>query len=134
MKSVAAHTVLLIKLVRYRVHICIIGHGLMERGVKYSHLRYLWQQLFHRLYTEQIGGIVQGGQLAQVPDALDHFVIHHAGLREKLAAVSDSMTYGLYLLKRLQDSVLRVSKKLQNRLDTFRMVGDGLGDHQLVLA
>ena len=94
----------------------------------------MWQQLFHRLYTEQIGGIVQRRQLAQVPDALDHFVIHHAGLREKLAAVGDSMTYGLYLLKRLQDSVLRVRKKFQNRLYTFCMIGNGLGDDQLVLA
>ena len=44
------------------------------------------------------------------------------------------MTYGLYLLKRLQDSVFRVRKKFQNRLYTFRMIGNGLGDDQLVLA
>ena len=86
----------------------------MERCIEHRHLRHLGQQLLHGLYAEQIGGIVQGGQFAQAPDALHHLVINHAGFREQLAAVGDPVTYGLYLVERLQDSVPGIRQKPQD--------------------
>ena len=106
----------------------------MEGCVEDCDLGHCGQEGLDGTDTEEVGGIVQGSQLAEALDALNHLVVYQAGLGEELAAVSHAVTYGLNLVQGLEHTALGVCKQLEHGLDALGMVGHGLVDYNFILA
>ena len=121
-EAVAADLVLLIVLVRDRVHIVRLRHSLMERSIKYGNHRYVrTHNLAAGLNTNQVGRIVQRCERYAVLDRLEHLFGDDNAVREELAAVYHAVTDCVDLAHRGDNTLFRIEQHVDDRLDRFLM-------------
>ena len=73
-EAIATNAVLLVQLVRNGIHECLGRHGLMEGGVKHTHLGQARHQFLHGIHALQVGGIMQRGQVRTLLKGLQHLI------------------------------------------------------------
>ncbi|MOA03072.1 hypothetical protein D3C78_1225560 [compost metagenome] len=91
MEAVAAHAVFLVEEVRHRVAVGVLGHALVEGGVEHADLRQAGEQGHGGFDADQVGRVVQRGQLGVGADALEHLLADQAGGGEVFAAMHHAM-------------------------------------------
>ncbi len=128
MEAIAAHAVLLIEFVGDGIHIGLGGHGLVESGIEDAHLRQTGHEFLHGIHALQVGGVVQGSQVADGLEGLKHLVGEQHALVELLAAVHHAMTHGIDFLQVLDDTNLGVSQQREDELHALGMLGDVVHD------
>ena len=92
MEAVAPRFVLLIEAVRDGIQIGSRRHRLMECGVEDRDMGDFRKLLHRSLDSDQVGGIVQGSQLAAVFDSLNHIRINPHAVFERLSSMHDAVT------------------------------------------
>src|SRR4030095_1228273 len=104
-KTIAAHLVSSIELIRNRVEISALGEGLMKCSIKYGNL---WEtrteQLARGLNALYVCGIVQRCKLDAIFNAAKHLVRNKDGVRESFASVHHSMSDGIYISDTVNDA------------------------------
>ena len=123
-ETIATYTILLIKLVRNGIHIGIVGHGLMEGGIKHAHLRQSWHQLLNCVHTLQVGWVMQGSQVRALLKHLQHLVGQDNRLIELLATMHHAVTYSVNLIEALDNTYFWVSEQRENKLHALSMLRD----------
>ena len=128
METVATHTILLIEFIGDGIHIGLGRHGLMEGGVEHPHLGQTGHQFAHSLHTLEVGGVVEGSQVAACLKYLEHLVGEQHALVELLATMHHTVTYGVNLLQVFDDTNLRIGEQTENELHTLGVFGDIVHD------
>src|SRR6516162_578995 len=91
-ESVTADLLLLVVTVRDGIHIRMLRHSLVKRGIEHRDLRSLRsEQFLCCLNALKINGIVQRSQLNAVLDSLQYVVIDKRRVFESLASVHHPM-------------------------------------------
>ena len=121
--TVAAHAVFRIILVGQGVHICLRLHGLMECRIEGDDLRHVRKHMRDRMYTEQVGGIVQGREIAADLYLLQHVVVDERTSREEVRTLYDTVSYGLDIVEASEHTVPGINEGLQQELHSDLMVG-----------
>ena len=78
-EAVAADTVFLVIFVRKRIHIRIVGHRLMEPGIKNSNLRNIAHDLLAGVDSGEVVGVMQRSELAAFLNRADNVFIYDNG-------------------------------------------------------
>ena len=121
-EAVAADLVLLIILIRNRIHVVRLRHGLVERGIKHGdHRNIRAHDLTASLNTDQVGRVVQRRERHAVLDRLEHLLGDDHAVGEELAAVYDAVADCIDLAHRGDDALFRVEQHVDDRLDRFLM-------------
>ena len=92
MKAVAPRFVFLIEAVWDGIQIGSVRHRLMERGVEDRDMGDFRKLLHRSLDSDQVGGIVQGSQLAAVFDSLNYIRINPHAVFERLSPMDNPMS------------------------------------------
>ena len=111
METIAAHTVLLVQLVGNGIHISLGRHGLVEGGVEHADLGQTRYQLLHSVDTLQVGRVVQWSQVRALLEGLQYLVGEYYRLVELLAAMHHTVSYGINLVKTLDDTNFGVGEQ-----------------------
>jgi len=74
-------------------------HGLVEGGIENSHLVGMGQQFFNSIYTQQVGWVVQRGQLGQLPDVILDTIVNQYTFLVIFTSLCHAVSYGLNLGK-----------------------------------
>ena len=98
----------------------------MEGGVEDRDHRHPGQGRLGGADAGEVGGVVQGGEVAHLLDALDDVVVDEGGGVVLLAAVDDAVADGLDFLDVLDDPVLLVYQSVKDELHADLVVGDVL--------
>ena len=125
MCAVTTDGMFLINLVGDTVHERLLGHGLMECGIKYKNLRGVGHNLKATLNALNMCTGVQGSQIAAKLKLFHNILGQQHGFREECATVDDSVTDSLDLVHALDTAVIGIKKSLYNTLHGNRVVGDG---------
>ena len=132
-EAVAADAVLLIVLVGDGVHVSLRGHGGVESRIKHSDVGLiLAKDLVGGLDTQDGGGVVQGGQGAQVMDGLDDLRGDQATFLELLAAVDHAVADGVDLGNAVNDLALAGGHLLHDLGECLGVGGEDGGRGGLV--
>ena len=118
-EAVAADLILFVVLVGQSIHISILGHGLVETGVKYGYLRNAGHNFLASADTGQVVGVVERAKLAALFNCLDYLFVDDNGAGELFTAVENSVSYRTDLGKLGDHTVLGVGQSLnydRNRL------------------
>ena len=121
-EAVAPDHVVRVILIRQGIHIGPPGHGLMEGGVEHGHLGHAGHGLLTGLDALEVGGIVEGAQGDDRPDAFLHGLVHDGGGGELLAAMEDAVAHGADLAHILHDPDLRIGEGMEHQPDRVAVV------------
>ena len=91
-EAVLSDAVLFVKLIGESVHICIVGHCLVEAGVKYGNLRNV-HNLFASLNTFKVSRVMERTEFKAFSDGFFHFFGNENGSRELFSTVENSVSY-----------------------------------------
>ena len=127
-ETITADTVFLIQLVRNGIHVRIIGHGLVESRIEYTHLRDAGQQLADSLDTFQVSRVVQRSQVGIGFPLLEHLVRQQHTFR-KFPTMHNAVAYGIKFVQRRQCSNFRIDQYFKYQLDTLVVRRNGRFDH-----
>ena len=83
----------------------------MESGIKDTDLRQTRHRFLDSIDTLQVGWVVQRSQVRALFEGLQHLVSEDNALIELLTAVHHTVTYGVNLVKTLDDTNLRVGQQ-----------------------
>ena len=122
-ETVTADFILVVIIHRKGIHISLLGHGLMESGIKNCDHGSVGHQSLAGINTDQVGGVVQRSKVGDFLDCLDDFVIDQYGGSELLAAMDDTMADCTDLVERLKDACFLVGQCLKYQADCFIVVG-----------
>ena len=131
-EAVATNSILLVQLIRQRIHVRIVGHRLMESRIEHSHLRHARQRLLYRINTFQVSGVMQRSQLGALHNHLLHLRRDNHRLVELLAAVHHAVPHCLYLFQVFDAANLLVHQRVQNQLNTHRVLRHLFLDNHLL--
>ncbi len=123
-EAVAADLVLLVQLVGQAVQVGGRGHGLVERGVEDGHLLHVREHRLRLADADEVGRVVQGGQLHVLLDRLQHVVVDDDRGGVLLAAVHHPVPDTRDLLKAAERSLVRVRERLAHHLHGRLVVRD----------
>ena len=124
--------IFLVQLVRYGIEVCIVGHCAVESIVEYCYLWHMRHQGINGAYATQVSGIVYRSKVAKALDTVLNFLCHDAALLEEVTTLHYTMANGIYLVKALQCSELRVEQALEHEVDAFLVVGHVVHDNLLL--
>ena len=94
----------------------------MEGGVKGHDLRNIRKDGLDGVDAQDMGRIVERGEIRADFDLLHHVVIDEFALGEILSSLNYAVADSLNVVKRLKDSCLRVDESLKDELHTLGMV------------
>ena len=121
MEAVFSDAVLFVKLIGESIHICIVGHCLMEACVKNSYLRNV-HNLFASLDTFKVCRVVKRTEFEALFNGFFHFFGYKNRSRELFGTVENSVTYRTDFVHRFDNAVLCVNKSIQYKLNCFAVV------------
>ena len=98
-RSVAADMIIGIIIIRKRVHVSVVRHGLMECGVEHYHLRGLGKHLGDGVDAEKVRRIVERREVAADLDLLQHIVIYQAAAIEEIRTLHDTVAYRIHIVE-----------------------------------
>ena len=78
------------------------------------------------MYTEQVGGIVQGRDIAADLYLLQYVVVNERTSGEEVRTLYDTVSYGLDVVEAAEHTVPGIDESLQQELHSDLMVGYGL--------
>ena len=125
MEAVAADAVVLVILIGNGVHVCLTGHGLMERGVEHCDHGNVAHNGLAGVDTGDVGGIVQGSEGDALFERGHDCVINADGACKLLAAVNHAVTDSVDLLHGGNNAVLRAGQLVNDSRDSLGMSGHG---------
>ena len=123
MKTITAHVVFCVQLVRNCIEIGIIRHCRVECIVKHNHLRGCWHQGVYSPKSFQVPCIVYRCKVAKTLYTVFHFLCYDATLFKQVATLHDTVTHCIYFVKAFDGSILRTEQGLKHEVHTFLMVG-----------
>ena len=94
----------------------------MESRVEGHHLRNRREHLRNGVDTQQVGGIVQRGEVAADADLLDDIVIDQGTAAEEIGTLHDPVTDRIDIVKRLQHARLRIHQGVQDEFHALCVV------------
>ena len=97
-EAVLTNFIVLIVLVRNRVHVRVIGHGRMERRVEHGNLRRVRHSLHARLDTHNVCRHMERTEVDVAFDKFKRFVVDTCAFFKNNAAVEHSVTDRRYFL------------------------------------
>ena len=121
-EAVAADAVLLIVLIGQRIHICVVGHGLVEAGVEHSYLGHAGHHSLASADTGQVVRIVERTKFAALFDGCNNIFVHDHGTGELLTTVENAMSYCGDFRQGLDHTVLGRYEGVQNQLNSLFVV------------
>ena len=124
-KTVTAHLVSFVILIRQSIQVCIVRHCRMERCIECGYLRNTRQQFGHRPDTKQIGRVMKRGYFAACLNLLFRIGIHEDTVGKKFASVGYPVAYRLYLLHGRNHPVVSIKQFLENTGYCDFMIGYG---------
>ena len=116
METIATDAVLLVQFVGDGIHISLWRHRLVESCVEHAHVRQARHQLLHGIHALQVGRVVQRRQVRALFEGFQHLVGQEHALVELLAAMHHAVTYGINLVKTLDDTNLGVGQQREDEL------------------
>ena len=116
METVAAYTILAVKLIGQCIHIGVVGHGLVEGCVEHSYLWNVGQQGCNGVNTLYVCGIVQGRQVVACAEGFHDFGGEKHAFVELLTAVYHAVSYGIQLVQAVEYGVVSCGEYLENPL------------------
>ena len=96
----------------------------MECRIKGNHLRHRWKNRLHSPDSKKVGRIVERSEIAAYLNLLHHILIDKGTCREELTAVHNPVSYGLNVIERLENTVLRICKRVKNEFHSDLVVRD----------
>ena len=132
METIAANTVLLVKLIGKSIHEGVVGHCLVESSIKDTHLRDIGQQSLHSIHALDIGGVMQGSQVVAGSKSLHHLGGKQHRLVETLASVHHAVAYGTQFIEVGEHSILALCEHLEDKLHAGSVLLDGTHDAMLL--
>ena len=127
--SVTAHAIFLIILVRKCVHIGGRCHSLVEGGIEDNCLRHIREHFLHCAYSQNVGRVVERGEVAADSDFLHHVLIYENGVLKEIRTLHDTVTDSVDFLEIADYPDLRVGKDTEHKLHTEGMVRYRLHPH-----
>ena len=134
MEAVTTYTILGVELVRYCVHKGVIGHRLVESGIKHANLRNIGQNGLDSTHTLQVSGVMERSQVVASDKGIKHLLGQEHRLTELLTAMHHTVAYGVNLIQTLDSTIFSAGQRLQNKLYTHSMFGDILLQNLLLTA
>ena len=125
MEAIAANLILLIVLIGKGVHIGLSGHGLVKRGVENRHHRSVRHKCLTCLDSDNIGGVVEGGQGVALLNGSHDLPGDENRLGKLLSAMDHPVTHSVDLLHGADDAVVLVHQGIQHSLDGLVVGGHG---------
>ena len=122
-EAVAADTVVLIILVGDGVHICLVGHGLVEGGVEHDDHGNIVHNSSAGENTGDVCGVVEGGKGGALFKLCNDLIVNLNGVGKLLAAVDNAVTDSVDLLHGGDNTVLCACELVNNGCDSLRMGG-----------
>ena len=121
-ETVTADAVFLVIFVGESVHVCKVGHCLMESRVENGDLRHAGEKLLESVYALEICGIVERSERdAFFNRVLDGFGYFHR-TAEFAAAVQDSVSHGFYLADVGHNAALFIGEGFYEHLYRVRVI------------
>ena len=124
-RTVAADAVFFIVFVRQAIHVGVGRHGLVEGGVEGNHLRHGREHLLHGADAQQVGRVVQRGEVCAEGNLVNDVVVYQDRAAKKVSALHDAVPHGLNVLQGLEHARLLVRKGGEDELHAHFMVRDG---------
>ena len=84
--------------------------------------------------AQKVGGIVQRGEVRAEVDLLENVVVYQHGAGEEVSTLHNTVTHGLNVFQRLEDTGLRIRQGPQDELHALLVVRDGNVGNNLVLS
>ena len=131
--AVLADGVLLVILVRKRVHVGLRRQRLEERGVEHGDHRNIRHVLLTRADAHESRLIVKRGELGKLVDLLNDVIVDEDRLVEVLAALDDTVPDRIDLVEGFDGGVVAVNKRVQYERHGCVMVGHLRIDDHFVL-
>ena len=122
MEAIATYTILLVQFVGNGIHIGIVGHRLMESRIEDSNLRHIRQDSLNGTNTFQVGRIVERSQVVARRKGIEHFLGQQDRFTELLATMNHTMTYCIDFVQRLDGTIFRRDKGVQDKFHTHCML------------
>ena len=124
--TVAADGVLLIILIRNSVHIRLLGHSGVERGVEYDYHRDLVaEDLLAAADSLYVTCVVQRSQRDKALDTCDDLVGDELGIAEQSAALDYAVTDSRDLVEVLDNAVLFAEQSVAYGEERLSVIGHG---------
>ena len=124
-EAVSSDLIISVVIQRKRIHICLLGHCLMESGIKNCHHRCAGHQSLARVDTDQVCGIVKRSQVGNFLDRLYDFIRDDYGRCELLAAVDDSVADCADLAQGFENAGLVIGQRVKHQADCLVVIGHG---------
>ena len=106
----------------------------MESRVEGDDLRDGRQDFLHRADTQQVGRVVQGGEVTADFDLRKHILIDEGTAGEEVRTLDDTVADGLDVIEGLQHTALRIHEGVEQELHADFVIRDGKGLHQVGFA
>ena len=132
--AVAADAEFLVVLVGQGIHVGLLRHGLVEGGVEGHDLRNGRKDMLDRFDAEEVGRVVQRGEVAAEGDLFDDIVIDEGAAGEEIAALDDAVADGVDVFEGLEDAGAGSGKGFEDELHADFVVRDGQVSDDLVPA
>ena len=109
-ETIAAHVILLVKLVRHGIQISVVGHCRMERVVEHAHLRNIWHEMVNGADAFQVACVVNRSQVAEFLYTVFHALVDNHALAELVAALHDAVSHSVNLVEALDSANLFIEQ------------------------
>src|SRR5215467_11708836 len=100
MESVTTNVVARIEVIRQRIEIGVVRHGLVEGRIKYGHFGHFRAEELPRGSNGcKVIGVVKRRQVNAFFDAIQYFVRNQSRIAEKFTSMNHAMSDRLYILE-----------------------------------
>ena len=124
MEAITTHAMLLVEFIGNRIHIGVVGHGLVESGIEDTHLRQIGQQGLNGIDTFDVGWIVQRRKVVASLEIAHDLGGEEDALRELLAAMHHAMAYGIEFVEVFQHGMFALGEELEDKLHASGVLGN----------
>ena len=133
-ESITTYAVFFVILIRKRVHVGVVRHCLVERGVEDCDLRNGRKRLRYGVDSEEICRIVERGNLAALANLRNHLVCHEGTAEKLLSAMHHAVSHSLDVVKRAKASIFLVKQRVKHSLNTNGVVLNRHFAHKFLLS
>jgi len=133
-KAVSSNAKLFVQLIRDGVGESVGRHGLVIGRIEYSDLRHVRQQFPGDFDTEQVGRIVQWGELNMLLHGLLHLVIDDYGFGKSFSPMHHAMAHGADFGDILEAALGLIGKSIDDEPQTLTVVRHFLVDGVFAIA